>query len=283
MTLTWKIRAGNAWINDMAWPHCTMLPMANRGKIARDGWSPLTNVHGQEYLVMISMSLLSFCWVSSPGYQTVFQSCAYVVLTFGAYLPWTATNGLEGEIPNEILTLVGLRELDVFANTIRGTIPEGFSALVNLRVLDLQENLLTGPAFPSSILDLRRLQSYRINSNSLTGPIPTRIGSLRALQELWAADNEITGTLPTEIGNLRDLKTILLYQNSIQGSLPSELGLIPLEGLWMWENFFQDTIPSQIFNLASLRVSSETMKSIGGCRTVSSHSLFLPIDIPIGK
>ena len=188
-----------------------------------------------------------------------------------AYSSWIAINGLEGEIPNEILTLVGLRELDVFANSIRGTIPEGFSALVDLRVLDIQENLLTGPAFPSSILELRRLQSYRINSNSLTGPIPTRIGSLRALQELWAADNEITGTLPTEIGNLRDLKTILLYENSVQGSLPSELGLIPLEGLWMWGNFFQDTIPSQIFNLASLRVSPP-LTWIGGCCIFSAHA-----------
>ncbi len=174
------------------------------------------------------------------------------VLTFSV----AAINGLDGEIPDEILTLVGLRELDVFANSIRGTIPEGMAGLVNLAVLDMQENLLVGPAFPPSVLDLRRLQSYRVNSNALTGPVPSRIGSLRMLQELWAANNEITGSLPTEIGNLRDLKTVLLYENSIQGTLPSELGLIPLEGLWMWGNFFQENIPSQIFNVASLRVSS---------------------------
>lgn len=217
-----------------------------------------------------------------PG-RHEFSDLRTVGLTFCDCLNRTAINGLEGEIPNEILALVGLRELDVFANTIRGTIPEGFSGLVNLRVLDLQQNLLTGPAFPPSILELRRLQSYRINSNSLTGEIPTRIGSLRALQELWAADNEITGTLPTEVGNLRDLKTILLYENSIQGSLPSELGLIPLEGIWMWENFFQDTIPSQIFNLASLKVRFAVEFYLQALNLFGSLPLFLPIDIPIGE
>eukprot|EP00978_Attheya_sp_CCMP212_P004173 scaffold9046_cov60-Attheya_sp.AAC.5 len=172
-------------------------------------------------------------WVASGGWLGENQECDWHGVNCDANS--RATDLVLGEVPNEISTLFMLEKLDLFANLIEGTIPDGLSLLARLEVLDLQENLLVGPAFPNSITDLLRLESYRVNSNSLSGPVPSGIGNLQNLEELWAADNEVTGTLPTELGNLTALKTILLYENKIKGALPSELGLIPLEGIWSQE------------------------------------------------
>jgi hypothetical protein len=227
---------GNSWTNNQRW----LLP-ANECL-----WTGVTcNEDGLVTELQLGKSTTVHCF-------PYLMNCDSMSNTFWRSFE-TAINGLDGEIPNEISTLVALIEFDIFANSIRGTIPAGFSQLMNLEVLDMQENLLSGQAFPPSVLALRRLESYRINSNALTGPVPSRIGSLRSLEELWAAGNDITGSLPTEMGNLRDLKTVLLYENQLQGELPSELGLIPLEGLWLWGNFFRGTIPSQLFNVASLK------------------------------
>jgi hypothetical protein len=163
-----------------------------------------------------------------------------------------AVNNVNGMIPDEISVLNVMQELDLFANSLIGTIPDGISELGSLVFLDLRQNLLTGVAFPSSVTELRRLKSYRISNNKLSGEISTGIGSLRNLEELVAAENSIVGPIPSEIGNVRDLKTMIFSNNALTGQLPSELGLIPLEALYVNDNSLLGEIPSQLFNVASL-------------------------------
>ena len=146
-----------------------------------------------------------------------------------------------------------LEKLDFFANALTGTIPDSLEKLRGLIFIDLQENLLTGPAFPSSLLRLGDLHGYRVNGNALTGSIPTQVVALQNLEQLWMADNEIAGTFPSELGSLRNLKSLFLFDNSLLGSLPSEVGLLPLEDMRLNGNFFQGSIPTQLFNVGSLR------------------------------
>jgi len=161
-------------------------------------------------------------------------------------------NNLDGIIPEEVLTLNRLQELNLFANSLIGSIPDAMAYMTSLSKLDLQENELTGAAFPESMWLLSNLKSYKVTGNLLSEPIPTQLGQLRGLEELWVSDNGIDGTIPTQVGNLRSLTTLALHENEIKGSIPSQLGLIPFKELYVHDNFLSDTLPSDLFNVASL-------------------------------
>mmetsp|Transcript_25085 Transcript_25085/g.59207 ORF Transcript_25085/g.59207 Transcript_25085/m.59207 type:complete len:670 (+) Transcript_25085:79-2088(+) len=195
-------------------------------------------------------------WTDSTGWLGRQQECNWYGVkcnedSFATSLN-LAVNNVNGMIPDEISVLSTLQKLDLFSNSVIGTLPDGLSGLSNLATLDLQKNFLTGAAFPSSIIGLHELKSYRISSNQLAGTLPHQMNSLRKLSELWAGNNLLSGSIPSQIGNLRDLKTIYINNNALTGSIPTELGLIPLEGLVMNDNSFFNTIPSQLFNVASL-------------------------------
>jgi Leucine-rich repeat (LRR) protein len=53
-------------------------------------------------------------------------------------------NNLIGELPQEILKLVHLQELDLHKNQLTGTIPSSIGKLKELKVLNLSFNRLTG-------------------------------------------------------------------------------------------------------------------------------------------
>jgi hypothetical protein len=65
-----------------------------------------------------------------------------------------------------------------------------------------------------------------LNSNRLSGSIPTQLGALFALTTLALSSNQLTATLPTELGLLSNLDSsypILLGNNSLSGVVPGEL------------------------------------------------------------
>ena len=64
----------------------------------------------------------------------------------------------------------------------------------------------------------------RLESNYLSGPIPSEVGNLANLTYLYLADNRLTGSIPSELGNLANLTYLNLVVNQLSGSIPSELG-----------------------------------------------------------
>jgi Leucine-rich repeat (LRR) protein len=63
-----------------------------------------------------------------------------------------------------------------------------------------------------------------LQSNQLTGTIPTSIGNLTDMLGLHLAGNQLSGTLPSELGNLRKLQELTLNENhSLSGTIPTEL------------------------------------------------------------
>lgn len=62
-----------------------------------------------------------------------------------------------------------------------------------------------------------------LDSNKLTGTIPTEFCALTALANVDISRNRITGTIPTQIGLLKSLHTIDAMHNRISGSLPNEM------------------------------------------------------------
>jgi len=66
---------------------------------------------------------------------------------------------------------------------------------------------------------LTRLTNFTVQSNNLTGPIPT-LNNNRSLQTFAAAQNRLTGNIPS-LDALTGLNTFLCDNNSLSGSIPS--------------------------------------------------------------
>ncbi|KAM5587025.1 receptor-like protein EIX2 [Rosa sericea] len=83
-----------------------------------------------------------------------------------------SSNDLEGEIPEEIGTLVGLGTLNLSMNQLTGNIPSKIGNLHLLETLDLSQNQLSGQ-IPQSLASLTFLSHLNLSCNNLTGTIPS--------------------------------------------------------------------------------------------------------------
>ena len=69
------------------------------------------------------------------------------------------------------------------------------------------------------------IESLEMESNNLSGSIPTELGLLTELSKLDLKHNTLTGSIPTELGLLTELSVMYLYKNNLNGTIPTELGL----------------------------------------------------------
>ncbi|PRQ30097.1 putative non-specific serine/threonine protein kinase [Rosa chinensis] len=83
-----------------------------------------------------------------------------------------SSNDLEGEIPEEISSLVGLGTLNLSINRLSGNIPSKIGNLKLLETLDLSQNQLSGQ-IPNSLASLTFLSHLNLSRNNLTGRIPS--------------------------------------------------------------------------------------------------------------
>jgi len=118
--------------------------------------------------------------------------------------------------------------------------------------LELNSNQLTG-TIPSEIGNLTNLISLQLSINQLTGSIPVEIGNLTNLTILTLFLNQLSGTIPSEIGNLTNVTFLSLSHNQLTGSIPPEIGnLTNVFELNLLVNQLTGTIPAEIGNLTNL-------------------------------
>jgi len=130
----------------------------------------------------------------------------------------------------------------------------GIISVSNGRVIhiNLETNNLTGQ-LPSSIGNLQKLGTLRLAVNQLSGSIPSSIGNLVNLKRLNLYSNQLSGSIPSSIGNLANLQVLVLDGNQLNGAIPSSLGnLVNLQMLDLGSNHLSDTIPSSLGNLQNL-------------------------------
>ncbi|KAL3786193.1 hypothetical protein HJC23_001269 [Cyclotella cryptica] len=190
-------------------------------------------------------------------------------------------NKIAGTVPTQIGMMSKLRDASMFQNRIGGRIPGEIGYLtassphwssslffgskhLDLLALYLDSNRLTGP-IPTSIGKLTSLVDLRLRANKLTGTIPSEVGELKNLETLYLDTNRgITGKIPTELANLVKATEIQLYQNSLTGPLPSELGLLDgLIFLYLDSNELTGSIPEEwggMRNLEQLFLSGNNLQ-----------------------
>ncbi|MED6154566.1 Receptor-like protein eix2, partial [Stylosanthes scabra] len=82
-----------------------------------------------------------------------------------------SSNKLTGEIPREIMSLVGLISLNLSRNLFSGDIPPTIGQLKSIDALDLSRNHLSG-RIPSQLAQIDRLSVLDLSYNDLSGEIP---------------------------------------------------------------------------------------------------------------
>ena len=74
-----------------------------------------------------------------------------------------------------------------------------------------------------------------LNSNSLTGEIPSELGDLSRLRRLYLYSNSLTGEIPPELGDLSNLTSLDLYSNSLTGEIPLDFLDLSSLGQFYWD------------------------------------------------
>ena len=69
-----------------------------------------------------------------------------------------------------------------------------------------------------------RVHGLFLDSNQLTGNIPSELGGLTELERLYLDGNQLTGRIPSELGDLANLRVLSLGDNRLTGEIPAELG-----------------------------------------------------------
>ncbi|XP_028760800.1 receptor-like protein EIX1, partial [Neltuma alba] len=92
-----------------------------------------------------------------------------------------SSNALTGEIPKEVVSLLGLVSLNLSRNKLSGKIPPKIGNLGSLEFLDLSRNRLSGP-IPQSLAHIDRLSVLDLSNNHLSENIPkgTQLQSFNA-------------------------------------------------------------------------------------------------------
>jgi hypothetical protein len=136
----------------------------------------------------------------------------------------TDENNLVGTVPDEIISLTGLQEIDLDQNSLAGTIPDEVGNMPNLVSIDVDDNDFTG-TIPESIYNSPILVTVDLDTNNLVGTLDTRIGMVSRLDFLQLDNNALSGAIPTEIGSLDLLSFLSVDANAFTGTIPTELGL----------------------------------------------------------
>lgn len=114
-----------------------------------------------------------------------------------------------GEIPSENGKLISLSSFELQGSGgVTGTIPDTFCDFGGfIDMLALAFTSLSG-SIPSCMGDLEVL-SLILDSNLLTGPIPTGLADFHLFSTFWVNDNLLTGPLPD---GLKDAENMLSFQ-----------------------------------------------------------------------
>eukprot|EP00752_Nemacystus_decipiens_P004091 g3744.t1 len=143
----------------------------------------------------------------------------------GLMLP---SNGVCGELPEDLMMLDCLALLDLKDNKLIGALSPSVGNLLALQTLDLSGNKLTG-AIPSELGDLLSLKSLALHHTGLYGDIPTSLGNLSNLERLDLSSSDVWGNIPQEFSKLTALRVLRLGTNRLSGEIPD--GLAKLDKL----------------------------------------------------
>lgn len=170
-------------------------------------------------------------------------------------------NHLSGLIPQSLFNSTSLEMLVLAGNSFAGSIPVVSNTVVDspspppLQYLILDSNDLTGP-LPSTLGNLTSLLWLTLGGNGFHGSIPTSLGALANLQVLDMTNNALSGTVPASIYNMSALTHLGMGINNLTGEIPANVGysLPRIVNLIMARNKFTGQIPVSLTKATNLQI-----------------------------
>nr|POE98408.1 putative lrr receptor-like serine/threonine-protein kinase [Quercus suber] len=140
-------------------------------------------------------------------------------------------NDLTGKIPQNIFNITSLQTLNLFGNSLSGNLPLGtWLSCSNLERLFLDSNKISGP-IPSYLSNCSNLIRVEFSGNLLSGPIPRNMGNLKYLQLLNLGDNQLTDeprdqehSFLSSLTSCRVLEALSLWSNPLNIAIPDVIG-----------------------------------------------------------
>uniref|UniRef100_A0A2N9F3N0 Leucine-rich repeat-containing N-terminal plant-type domain-containing protein n=1 Tax=Fagus sylvatica TaxID=28930 RepID=A0A2N9F3N0_FAGSY len=136
----------------------------------------IIDVDGPMYMqATTGFELPSYEWSDQYSYSMTFtnkgREMPYEKILYSLIAIDLSSNKFEGEIPEVMQNLKGIRFLNLSHNLLTGSIPSSLGKLTVLESLDLSQNKLSGE-IPPQLTQLTFLAFFNVSNNHLTGPIP---------------------------------------------------------------------------------------------------------------
>ncbi|KAJ0538672.1 putative endo-polygalacturonase [Helianthus annuus] len=118
------------------------------------------------YDTLFQNQVLGSASLVTKGRVATYDNILYLVTTLDF-----SNNKFSGSVPDELVSLLGLRYLNLSKNNLKGQIPNSFNNTGKFESIDLSVNHLKGK-FPSSLSALTSLSFLDVSYNNLVGRIP---------------------------------------------------------------------------------------------------------------
>jgi Leucine-rich repeat (LRR) protein len=129
---------------------------------------------------------------------------------------------LSGWIPSSLGSLTtNLQYLFVYESFVR--FDSFIIGLTNLQDMDLNTNHLSG-SIPSLFDGPNEIVLLVLYTNHLSGSIPSSLGSLTNLKDMDLDTNHLSGWIPSLFDGLNEIVLLVLYSSHLSGWILSSLG-----------------------------------------------------------
>jgi Leucine-rich repeat (LRR) protein len=169
-----------------------------------------------------------------------------------------ASNGLKGQLPQELGDLLDLEHISLFQNEISGNLPGRLVACQKMNFIAIESNLLSGP-IPAWIRSLPELEYLALGDNALSGELPDFSG-MSNLLEVALDGNQLEGGVEV-FNDALSLQILYLDHNKFtarihENTFPrlNDLRIIDLS-----DNLFVGYFPSHFYNLEEVYLSSNNL------------------------
>lgn len=163
----------------------------------------------------------------------------------------------DGGLPTQFQGLTNLEKLSASYNLFQGQLSgDLFGALSKLSQLEVEANYISG-SIPAELAGSTQLVYMYLRRNSLNFTLESLIqpGYLTNIFALWLDSNYISGTIPTSIGLLTNLASLSITNTTISGHIPTQMGLLTnMKRCWLYQNQLSGSIPYELSNWGNLQV-----------------------------